>query len=108
VPTGESCELIAISQADVNWTAFRSTVRLDFPEAHYQLHSHCYRNCTGKRRCKGPIAYSFYNVLWIEWKDLGLDVSGNQNRIAYRKALGRVYKPYWDASDVEMIDVRLG
>ncbi|KAF2824834.1 hypothetical protein CC86DRAFT_420065 [Ophiobolus disseminans] len=42
--------------------------------------------------------YDFYNVLWVEWKD----------GIAYRKALGRVYKEAWEAQTFEEIDVILG
>lgn len=42
--------------------------------------------------------YEFYNVLWIERK----------GEIAYRKALGRVWKDAWRRQPVEEIDVILG
>ncbi|KAF2095221.1 hypothetical protein NA57DRAFT_79709 [Rhizodiscina lignyota] len=42
--------------------------------------------------------YEFYNVLWIERK----------GDVAYRKALGRVWKEAWHRQDVEEIDVVLG
>jgi Heterokaryon incompatibility protein (HET) len=42
--------------------------------------------------------YEFYNVLWIERK----------GDIAYRRALGRVWKDAWQRQDVEEIDVILG
>jgi hypothetical protein len=42
--------------------------------------------------------YEFYNVLWIEWK----------GEIAYRKALGRVWKSAWERQHVEEIDIMLG
>lgn len=42
--------------------------------------------------------YSWYNVLWIEWKD----------GVAYRKALGRVFKEVWEAQPLEYVDVTLG
>ncbi|KAK8051475.1 heterokaryon incompatibility protein-domain-containing protein [Apiospora rasikravindrae] len=42
--------------------------------------------------------YDFYNVLWIEWDD----------GVAYRKALGRVWKDSWDRQPTEVIDVVLG
>jgi hypothetical protein len=40
----------------------------------------------------------FYNVLWIEW-------SGD---VAYRKALGRVLKRFWNAKASESIELTLG
>ena len=42
--------------------------------------------------------YHFYYVMWVEWK------AG----IAYRKAIGTVYKPVWDSQVREDIDVVLG
>lgn len=39
-----------------------------------------------------------YDVLWIEW----------EGDIAYRKAIGQVWKEEWDAADTEEIDIRLG
>ncbi|KAF1960726.1 HET-domain-containing protein [Byssothecium circinans] len=42
--------------------------------------------------------YEYYNVLWIEW----------ENGIAYRKALGRVYKEAWEAQELEEVDIVLG
>jgi len=39
-----------------------------------------------------------YHVLWIEWED----------GIAYRKAIGHVWKDRWDAADTEEVDIRLG
>lgn len=42
--------------------------------------------------------YRFYNVLWIEWEGF----------IAYRKAVGTVYKEMWDSQRLEDVDVILG
>ncbi|KAK6859047.1 heterokaryon incompatibility protein-domain-containing protein [Apiospora arundinis] len=42
--------------------------------------------------------YEFYNVLWIE----------RVGSIAYRKALGRVWKDAWDRQPSDVIDVVLG
>lgn len=42
--------------------------------------------------------YHFYYVMWVEWK------AG----IAYRKAIGTVYKPVWDRQVREDINVILG
>ncbi|KAF2122240.1 heterokaryon incompatibility protein-domain-containing protein [Lophiotrema nucula] len=42
--------------------------------------------------------YEFYNVMWIERKD----------GIAYRKAVGRVFKKAWERLALEEIDVVLG
>ena len=42
--------------------------------------------------------YEFYNVPWVEWV----------NGIAYRKAIGRVWKPVWDRQDLAEIDAILG
>ena len=42
--------------------------------------------------------YEFYYVMWIEW----------ERGIAYRKAIGTVYKPMWERQTREDIDVILG
>jgi len=42
--------------------------------------------------------YEYYNVLWIE----------RQNGIAYRIAIGRVWKEAWDRKGAETVDVILG
>ena len=47
---------------------------------------------------KNEDTYEFYNVLWIE----------REGEIAYRKALGRVWKDAWYRQPVEEIDVILG
>ncbi|KAI8635609.1 heterokaryon incompatibility protein-domain-containing protein [Xylariaceae sp. FL1651] len=47
---------------------------------------------------KALAKYEFYNVLWIQW------VSG----IAYRKAVGRAWKPAWERLDRADIEVVLG
>jgi hypothetical protein len=47
---------------------------------------------------KGRDTYEFYNILWIERK----------GEVAYRKALGRVWKESWERQQVEEIDVTLG
>ena len=42
--------------------------------------------------------YEFYNVLWIEWREV----------IAYRKGIGRVWKEGWHRQNVETRDIVLG
>lgn len=42
--------------------------------------------------------YQFYNVLRIEW----------EGGIAYRKALGRVFRKAWESQKLEEIDIVLG
>lgn len=42
--------------------------------------------------------YEFYNVMYIEW----------HRNIAYRKALGRVWKREWEDQATEWIDLVLG
>ncbi|KAJ6198643.1 heterokaryon incompatibility protein-domain-containing protein [Bipolaris maydis] len=39
-----------------------------------------------------------YDVLWIEW----------DNGIAYRKAIGQIWKEDWEAAETEEVDIRLG
>ena len=107
IPTGTRCELIAISRGDADWVANSGTIRREFPEAE-MLHRNCRDNCDGERDCKGPKLYSFYNVLWVEWKRSDSSIGENGGKIALRKALGRVYKPFWDAQGADTIDVRLG
>jgi hypothetical protein len=49
-------------------------------------------------RPKSGDLYEFYNVMWVEW----------HNGIAYRKAIGRVWKEAWERQDLEWLDVKLG
>ncbi|OAL55136.1 HET-domain-containing protein [Pyrenochaeta sp. DS3sAY3a] len=42
--------------------------------------------------------YPFYNVMWVEYVD----------NIAYRKAIGTVYRYAWESQDLEEFDVVLG
>lgn len=41
--------------------------------------------------------YEWYNVLWIWWKD----------GVAYRNALGRVFKEFWENHELEVADIIL-
>ena len=82
-PIGERCELIALSLG----TALEGGDYLgkldewEMPE----------RPCDSE-------SYRFYNVMCIEW----------ENGIAYRKAVGTVYKDMWESQDLEKITVVLG
>jgi hypothetical protein len=40
----------------------------------------------------------FHHVMWIEWED----------KVAYRRGLGRVFKKEWEAQDRELIHLMLG
>jgi hypothetical protein len=42
--------------------------------------------------------HEYYNVMWIEWQD----------RVAYRRGVGKVSKSDWEAQDTEWIDLTLG
>ncbi len=42
--------------------------------------------------------YKFYFVMWIEW----------ENGIAYRKAIGTVFKNVWESQELEDVDITLG
>jgi hypothetical protein len=85
VPSGTSCEIIVLS-AGVAHTTMAGFVQERFPELSSQ---------SGLRNVR---TYEFYNVMWIERKD---DVS-------YRKAVGRVWEPAWDAKPSESVDIVLG
>lgn len=86
---GGPCELIAISEACA-WRA--EEVEDDVPA--FQL----FREMDAFSELENEEIYKFYNVLWIEWED----------GIAYRKALGRVFKEAWDRQDLEETDIVLG
>jgi len=107
IPTSTRCELIAISRGDADWVAGSFTMRRELPESEL-LHRQCIDRCDGTRECKGPRLYSFYNVLWVEWENNNSSTGGNKEKIAFRKGIGRVYQPFWDAQCAETIDVKLG
>jgi hypothetical protein len=72
----------------------------------YMPYDKCPSECSSEHfysRYSFPITESnwqfrYYDVLWIEWED----------GIAYRKAIGQVWKEDWDAADTEEVDIRLG
>jgi hypothetical protein len=89
---GIFCEVIAISMGEVRVHSHAWRIRDDIDWALPAW----YRNIDAEPSEKD--CFEFYNVLWIEWKDV----------VAYRKALGRVIKPAWDKLDLKIIDVVLG
>ena len=113
----QSCELVAISKGSANLSNLGSTTRLDethdiscleqiamlrrnptrpsFPMTCISIVEDPKKLCQDLRDAIG--IYEFYNVLWIEWKD----------GVAYRKALGRVFKDVWESKKQEVIDVVL-
>ena len=83
LPKGQSCELIALSLA----TAVNSGDYLGILDE-WKL----------PERPRDTELYQFYYVMWIEW----------ERGIAYRKAVGTVYKPVWENQVREDLDVILG
>ena len=83
LPRVQSCELIALSLATVvnsgDYLAILDEWKL--PE-----------------RPRDSVLYQFYYVMWIEW----------ERGIAYRKAVGTVYKPVWEHQVREDVDIILG
>ena len=82
-PLGEICELVALSLglARNSGNYFGSLDEWPLPE-----------------RPRDSDLYCFYYVMWIEW----------ENGIAYRKAIGTVYRPVWERAIKDSIDVVLG
>ena len=94
---GDQCEVIAISAGLTPTTSWNTVLeewanRLEVLEewaSRLEFHDE-----TGP-----PSEISeYYNVLWIQWKD----------GIAYREALGRIFKESWENHPTELIDVTLG
>ena len=83
LPKGESCELIALSSgvAQNSGDYFGKLDEWLVPE----------------RPCESPL-YEFYYVMWIE----------RESGIAYRKAIGTVYKNVWESQRLEEVDIVLG
>jgi hypothetical protein len=86
---GDQCELIAISKASHQRKKQKSG-------SGYRKRN--FTEMDTVQELKELDCYEFYNVLWIEWKE----------DIAYRKALGRVWKKAWDSQNPTMADIVLG
>lgn len=88
------CSMIAISRMEL-----RGDVA---PEARY-AHTKCNVPCRDWKTCNmGEVwKYECVNVMWVEWDDDGL---------AYRRSVGRVFASFWDGDEAEReeVDVRLG
>jgi hypothetical protein len=102
IPTGLSCEWIALSKGETHSPGNEESLYHWFPEAKFVLHNKCGHgsdwwslNCAAKEKDQ---PYKFYNIMWIEW----------MNGIAYRVAIGRVSQEFWDSAPTEDIEVRLG
>ncbi len=82
-PVGELCELIGLSLGTaVEGGDYRGLLdEWEMPE-----------------RPRDSEFYRFYNVMCIEW----------ENGIAYRRAVGTVYKDMWESQNLEKITVVLG
>jgi Heterokaryon incompatibility protein (HET) len=89
VPSGERCELIALSRCKVLKSSALSYRGPDLEEL--------YLRDRPQQNANSPY-YSFYNVLWISWRD----------GIAYRNAWGRVIRHVWERIQREPVDVVLG
>jgi hypothetical protein len=81
---GDQCELIAISVASAKSKGLTRPYLFQEMDTFSEI--------------KYLEPYDFYNVLWIEW----------QGGIAYRKALGRVFKDAWERQDLVETDIVLG
>ena len=84
-PEGSAVELIELSRGEVK----------DHHDEH-DVFEEWYE--TGCPRDQQTGLYRFYNVMWVEWLD----------KIAYRKAVGRVPESVWDRVADDRVDVVLG
>ena len=94
---GDQCEVIAIS-AGLTPTTSWNTVLEEWANRLEVLEEWASRlEFRNERGRPGKIS-EYYNILWIQWKD----------GIAYREALGRIFKESWENHPTELIDVILG
>jgi hypothetical protein len=103
-PISQPIEWICLSACEADWRIDSMRMFDKLPEvAHF--HKDCkddgYACRYERNECildRDDMLYRFYNVMGIEWGD----------GIAYRVALGRVFRHFWDQAPTEEIDVRLG
>jgi hypothetical protein len=89
-----ACEVVAISTGFVNINRERLLEKRELnwvedvvPEvAHFS-----------QIRDAGDV-YHFYNVMWLAWED----------EIAYRRGIGRVWKPVWEQQELKQMEITLG
>ncbi|KAH7085900.1 heterokaryon incompatibility protein-domain-containing protein [Paraphoma chrysanthemicola] len=85
VPTGEHCEIIVLSAGEAykdRWDAATNNIM----------------ELTLRDELKTAETYEFYNVMWIERK----------TNVAYRRAVGRVWKSAWERGSSDVADILLG
>jgi hypothetical protein len=85
VPSGEHCEIIVLSAGEAHkdrWDAATNSII----------------ELTLRHELKAIETYEFYNVMWIERK----------GDVAYRRAVGRVWKAAWESEPGVMADILLG
>lgn len=81
---GERCEVIMISAGSIDYNP--NSTEKDLRELEYVSEIWLLEK------------YEFYNILWIK----------RDGDIAYREALGRVWKEAWHRQEVEEVDILLG
>jgi hypothetical protein len=91
---GRPCELIAISDGELN--DIKRACEHPFLSYYLASQGHLFDNVIALP--PGHEDRSFYNVLWIE----------RENGVAYRKGLGMVSKRHWSAVDAQMETITLG
>ena len=103
-PISQPIEWICLSAGEADWRVDSMRMFHKLPEvAHF--HKECkadgYHCRYERNECildQDDMIYRFYNVMGIEWED----------GIAYRVALGRVFRHFWDRAPTEEIEIRLG
>ena len=114
MPSEESvlCELVAISKGQANLGFIGPMYVLDegsdlnclrrLMDIRGGSDDFCYNDLeekTEEQYLRNYVGYyKFINVLWVEWK----------GGVAYRKALGRMFKEVWEAQALEEVDLVLG
>ena len=83
LPTGDACELIALASGIAKEGGYYAYIIDEWGEP---------------ERPRESTHYKFYYVMWIE----------RERGIAYRKAIGTVYKGAWESQLLEQIDVIFG
>jgi hypothetical protein len=95
--TGERlpCELVAISEAEIEVTSEQPCLNYSFPRYHPGYGRRSDGRSTDSQTAQHA---AYYNVLWIHW----------ENDVAYRKGIGAVDKEAWDSIGAEVRTFKLG
>ncbi|KAJ8114487.1 hypothetical protein OPT61_g3647 [Boeremia exigua] len=98
VPIGEKVEMVRIAEGSIPTKSSNMVGGdMDSSKSLEQVNRHPFEDCVSREELRSESVYDFYFVLWVE----------RDGEVARRRALGTVWKPFWNCGEADDIDITL-